>query len=289
MQLQKGDRVKHLNLEDWGIGQIIEDPGTEYVKVFFLNVGEKKLRNNFITKLKEDATESFHLDHLKITPGKSPAKYRTINELKTWFLSVFPEGFYGSDYLEKERDYKVAAHNLFHELLNKEAFEKLLADEEYDQIATLALKVVNKTTPAFPNEKIALKAGLKDSDRRKLFSLALFNLLFGQEDMPVRFEAFSDNLQQIGINKWTVATYFLFISDPATYMFLKPNVIQKAAEFCAFELNYRPELNWHTYASVLNFSKYLLDSLVDLKPRDMIDIQSFIWCAERISDGSASS
>ncbi|HSJ65503.1 MAG TPA: hypothetical protein VK922_16540 [Gemmatimonadaceae bacterium] len=35
--------------------------------------------------------------------------------------------------------------------------------------------------------------------------------------------------------------------------------------------------SWATYASVLEFAAVLRADLADLQPRDMIDIQSFIW------------
>jgi hypothetical protein len=75
-------------------------------------------------------------------------------------------------------------------------------------------------------------------------------------------------------------TYFLFIADPDNHMFLKPTVTQNAADLCAFELNYSSSLNWRTYRCLLDFSGYLKSSLTDLglKPRDMIDVQSFMWC-----------
>lgn len=96
--------------------------------------------------------------------------------------------------------------------------------------------------------------------------------------MEVRFNEFADCLLDLGANKWTIATYHLFIADPDNQMFLKPVVTQDAADVCAFELNYRPDPNWLTYRSLLQFSKYLMSNLADLKPKDMIDIQSFIWC-----------
>ena len=61
-------------------------------------------------------------------------------------------------------------------------------------------------------------------------------------------------------------------------MFLKPEVTKTGAEICGFELNYRTEPNWLTYSKLLEFSQYLFKSLSELKPRDMIDVQSFIWC-----------
>ena len=61
-------------------------------------------------------------------------------------------------------------------------------------------------------------------------------------------------------------------------MFVKPNMTKNAAEISAFEINYDPELNWLTYNSILRFSEYLKKALSELKLRDMIDVQSFMWC-----------
>jgi len=60
-------------------------------------------------------------------------------------------------------------------------------------------------------------------------------------------------------------------------MFLKPEVTQDCAARLIFELNYRPQLNWLTYAKLLEMSRYLLQVLRPLGARDFIDIQSFIW------------
>jgi hypothetical protein len=59
---------------------------------------------------------------------------------------------------------------------------------------------------------------------------------------------------------------------------IKPTITKNAADICGFDLHYRPALNWATYSAVLRFSELLKNSLVDLKPRDMIDVQSFMWC-----------
>jgi hypothetical protein len=64
---------------------------------------------------------------------------------------------------------------------------------------------------------------------------------------------------------------------PEKYILIKPNVTELAAEISGFEINYRPDLNWKTYQSVIDFYEYLRSELKDLKPRDMIDIQSFMW------------
>lgn len=73
-------------------------------------------------------------------------------------------------------------------------------------------------------------------------------------------------------------------------MFLKPTVSQHAAKLVKAELNYRPELNWLTYKCLLGFAENLKSYLVDagMAPRDMFDVQSFMWCItpkkEELSD-----
>lgn len=61
-------------------------------------------------------------------------------------------------------------------------------------------------------------------------------------------------------------------------MFVKPTVTQNAAAVSGFEINYKSQLNWVTYKQVLAFSQYLHRELSELKPRDLIDVQSFMWC-----------
>jgi len=67
----------------------------------------------------------------------------------------------------------------------------------------------------------------------------------------------AESLVAIGSAQWTVATYFPFIMYPDEYMFLKPIVTSKAADICAFELNYKSDLNWVTYEKLMEFSQYL--------------------------------
>lgn len=64
-------------------------------------------------------------------------------------------------------------------------------------------------------------------------------------------------------------------------MFLKPDVTNKAAESLGFDLNYRPEPNWLTYRSLLKMAEVYREKLASLRPRDLIDVQSFFWLTGR--------
>ena len=179
---------------------------------------------------------------------------------------------------EHQRDYKIEAHKMAETLFSRSDFDRAIATSTFEEICERASRVVQATNLVFPNEKMKLRDGLKSKDGQMRFAKGLRDLLFKESSLEERFGAFYDTLAAIGADKWTVSTYFLFIFKPREHMFMKPVVTQRAAELCAFELNYRPQPNWLTYNKLLIFAKYLKKELSDLEPRDMIDVQSFIWC-----------
>jgi hypothetical protein len=50
-----------------------------------------------------------------------------------------------------------------------------------------------------------------------------------------------------------------------------------AAREYGFEFVYASRPAWHVYASLLGFARAVRRDVADLRPRDLIDIQSFIW------------
>ncbi len=280
MKYKKHDRVKHPTMESWGLGEVLEDSTERMLRVFFVGVGEKKLVLDIVEPIKVDKEKNKHpiLDNLKLSDQTPAIKYKSLPSSIEYFLSKFPEGFKGEKYLEEERNYKVSAHTSAKELLGENHFLSLVEKEDYEEITKIALKIVNSTNLIFPNEKMALKDGLSSLESKKQFSNELFNLLYGKDDFSKNFQSFCTFLDNIKAGKWTTATYFPYIFQPEKYMFVKPTITQHAADLSRFEICYSPQVNWKTYKLILNFSEYLRTALVELEPRDMIDIQSFMWC-----------
>jgi hypothetical protein len=83
--------------------------------------------------------------------------------------------------------------------------------------------------------------------------------------------------KQTRVRTWPLQTVFGFIAKPKEHIFLKPVVTKTAAELYGFDFNYRSQPNWETYKSLLDFAKLIRKDLADLRPRDQMDIQSFIW------------
>jgi hypothetical protein len=280
MVYKKGDRVKHPTRDDWGLGVVLENSNELTVRVFFVGVGEKMLSLQYVQPLKQEGAEadSVILDNLITSKSTGSIKYQSLPLSVRLFLDKFPEGFYDEKFKEQEREYKDKAHGLACELLGKEVFSALLESENYAEVVKRALKVVNAVNLIFPNEKMALKDGLKTPEAQHTFSKSLYALLYGEEELESRFIGFAKVLGNIDAAKWTTATYFLFIIHSDKYMFVKPTITQYSAELCGYEINYKPDLNWLTYKSVLGLSEYLRTELSELNPRDMIDVQSFMWC-----------
>ena len=76
---------------------------------------------------------------------------------------------------------------------------------------------------------------------------------------------------------WPLVTVFGFIANPAEHIFLKPRVTQEAVKVYGCDFKYVPKPNWQTYQSLLDFAERIKKDVKDMKPRDMIDLQSFIW------------
>ena len=280
MKYKKGDRVRHPTKDDWGLGEVLADSTGGSVRIFFVGEGEKTISLKYIQPVKVSGTEATHsgLDNLKIDKSVSGIKYQSLADSIQFFLKEYPEGFYGGKFTKEERTYKYEAHETALELLNEKVFSFLLAEEDFIEIRKRALRVINKTNIIFQHEVMSLNNGLDDEEVQKAFSISLYNLLYDGGELKQRFEAFSRILENAGADKWPVISYFLFIRFPDKYMFVKPTIMQHLSDLCRFEINYKPQPNWITYKCILDFSNYLMYELSALQPRDMIDVQSFMWC-----------
>ena len=70
---------------------------------------------------------------------------------------------------------------------------------------------------------------------------------------------------------------FGFIAQPRMHFFVKPVVTRRAARNYGYDLEYQSKPDWSVYSGVLKFARAVRTDIQDLRPRDMIDMQSFIW------------
>jgi hypothetical protein len=198
------------------------------------------------------------------------------------FLGYFPGGFRDETYIAWERGYKWEAHEQWNELLNQATYRALLRDGEFSEIAARAVRLESRTNLLFSFEKMALRDAVKPTAGAGAFAQGLYDFLYGAGETERKFERWCETVgalprKQTRVLTWPVVTVFGFIAQPDTHIFLKPNVTRTAARAYGFDFRYQSKPSWETYASLLEFAEVVRRDLRDLKPRDMIDIQSFIW------------
>ena len=200
------------------------------------------------------------------------------------FLRYFSKGFRDETYLEWERDYKWETHERWEEALNSEEFRRLLDDGEYAEIAARAVRTEQRSRHSmiFSFEKMALRDAVRSTAGARLFATALYEFLHGRGDAETKFTNWCDAVaklprKQTRVLTWPLVTVWGFIAQPNEHIFLKPNVTRIAAQKYGFDFRYQSKPTWETYASLLAFAETVRRDVRDLRPRDMIDIQSFIW------------
>jgi hypothetical protein len=198
------------------------------------------------------------------------------------FLRHFPGGYEDETYIDWERDYKWAAHERWQAQLGRAEFRSLLRKEEFEEIARRAVTIESRTNLLFSFEKMAMRDAVKSHAGAAAFAKGLFDFLHGRSAMESKFERWIEVVsslprRQTRVLTWPVVTVFGFIAQPDSHIFLKPMVTKHAAREYAFDFEYRSRPNWATYENLLAFARKVERDTRDLHPRDMIDIQGFIW------------
>lgn len=198
------------------------------------------------------------------------------------FLRFFPGGFADETYIDWERGYKWEAHERWEASLSQVEYWSLLRKKEFAEIARRATAIESRTNLLFSFEKMALRDAVKPADGARVFAEGLYELIHGSASEQKRFERWVEAVEslprrQTRVLTWPLVTVFGFIACPDREMFLKPNVTRRAAREYEFDFEYQSRPNWRTYQSLIAFAETVRRDLRDLEPRDMIDLQSFIW------------
>jgi hypothetical protein len=197
------------------------------------------------------------------------------------FLRHFPGGFRDATYLAWERDYKVAAAERFREVFGRHRLRALVQHGAYREVASRVVSIEARTNLLFSFEKMALRDAARAPAGARKFAEGLLDWV---ESVGGRaaFERWCETIanlprRQTRVLTWPVVTVVGFIARPDLHIFLKPNVTRRAAAAYGFDFRYASRPNWETYRSLLDFGNLLRRDLRDLRPRDAIDLQSFIW------------
>lgn len=215
-------------------------------------------------------------------PGRSAAARAGALQCRRKFLRYFAEGFADETYVAWERDYKWRAHLAWQEQLSRSEHAALLRSGRAAEVAARAVRIESRTNLLFSFEKMALRDAVRSPRGARTFAEGLYELLYGRASLERRFEYWIEAVaamprKQTRVLTWPILTVFGFIAQPDTHVFLKPNVTRIAATEYGFHFRYASRPAWPTYASLLAFAATVARDVADLRPRDTIDLQSFIW------------
>jgi hypothetical protein len=216
-------------------------------------------------------------------PRRSPIPLaRPARSCRAKFLRYYPKGFADPDYIELERSYKWTAHRRWKSELSRTTLEGLIRNKQYSEIAARAVAIESRTNLLFSFEKMALRDGVKSPGGARAFSEGLYAFLYGHGTMESRFSSWVRAVErlprrQTRVLTWPVLTVMGFLAQPSVHVYLKPTVTKKAAERYGFDFKYKSRPSWETYSSLLEFASRVRRDLRDMHPRDMIDIQGFLW------------
>lgn len=160
------------------------------------------------------------------------------------------------------------------------AYRSKLSQGRFLEIGAQAVK--SRTNLLFSFEKMAIRDAVKSKHGARVFAQGLYEFLYSDASLESRFASWCETVaalprKQSRVLTWPLVTVFGFIAQPETHIFLKPTVTRLAAREYGFDFNYRSGPSWKTYSNLFKFAKEIRRDLSDLRPRDMIDIRSFIW------------
>jgi hypothetical protein len=158
----------------------------------------------------------------------------------------------------------------------------LLRRNQFSQIAANAVRIEARTNLLFSFEKMALRDAVRSPSGARQFAEGLQAFLYGRGSDRNRFEKWCETVaalprRQTRVLTWPLVTIFGFLAQPTKHFFLKPNVTRRAAERYGYSLDYASRPSWEFYDNLLSFAATIKCDLDHLQPRDMIDLQSFVW------------
>ena len=212
----------------------------------------------------------------------APVRTAGARRCRAKFLRFFRGGFADDTYQEWERDYKWRAHEQWEARLDIKAFAALLRRRQHREIAKIAVGIEARTNLLFSFEKMALRDAVRTGAGAQLFAEGLYEFLRVRRPTRASFDQWCTVVnelprRQTRVLTWPLVTVFGFLAQPDRHVFLKPNVTRRAAREYDFDFAYVSRPNWDTYESLLAFAERIRRDQRDLRPRDMIDLQSFIW------------
>jgi hypothetical protein len=214
---------------------------------------------------------------LEIMAAEANPSYFGFSGARARFLRMMPMGFVDPVYLAEERTYKLRAKKQLDAALPLNAALSWAGD------GSAALAAFRATNLLSPFESTRIGEALRTPAAVPFIRGAA---AFANGAVDDGIGAMRNALKPFEIAKWTALTYLPFLWRPDAHLFLKPEVTREFAERVGhpFARAYAPELHPDIYRALLDLAEATRAETTDLRPADLIDVQSFIWVVGRYTE-----
>ncbi len=204
-----------------------------------------------------------------------------------YFEELYPKGFQGSKWAKEKRgiDSKrrlkrhreeavIEARNI---LGQERLRERLDAGESAGVIQSL-IALCDETDLITKRQSQPLsKVGEENAQE---VAEGLYELLYGEERLAIRFERFVDTLARVTRKKpsWQLATVFLALTQPKDHVCVKPRNFKTQAASMSQGLKVTAVPSAPVYERLRDMAAEVRDQLVeaDYRPRDLLDVYDFM-------------
>ncbi len=214
-----------------------------------------------------------------------PQKVQKLVERVNWRYPGWA-GFDDPRLVEEERAYKLETRDMAFGpdgLLARERLERLIEDQAW------ATAITDFTTVGKHNS-LMFQSVPSSADARVLYPgqvddqaemiRRMFDLLYGQGPSEERLERwFTWTAGQPAGANWPFGTFWLFMLDPDSEVFVKPRATRRVLKWLGSDVSLPTAPSGEAYAQVRGVFNELRDALSEYEPKDMVDIQSFVWVA----------
>jgi len=200
------------------------------------------------------------------------------------------QGFNDPAFKKDEIEYKQSMMKLSNELLNPEKLQQFLDNGDIEHFLENVLNVTQhkgnnllfNSVPTEGDNALLHKEEMKNM----AFCRALFDLIHGAGTGPQRLDFFSKFVSDSGLpdkcNKWTFPTFFLFLTQPETEMFIKPSVIEWLLKYFDADFSLSSNPDGAVYEKIVTLYGEMGNALAKegFAFSNMVDLQSFVYVAK---------
>ncbi len=215
-------------------------------------------------------------------------RLRAAVRLFRWIYGDDP--FRSERYLEWERQYKTDLSTEWQDTVTE---DRLNAAIEGDNPSPYAKEIgeLFKKTNLLPWRYRGCINDFKTPEKAHAFLEALRILLFDREDSTAPIDAFTDRMrplydadlreEAVKPASRSIPSLALWLSDPQHHFFIRSDVVIRATPILTRGVLEGQDqiMTSAYYRRVLDIARTVRSEIADLRPRDMIDVQGFLWGA----------